>query len=252
MQQIVWEIPSTEVALGPDEVHVWCASLNVGQATIQRLRSVLSADEIEKAERFYFQKDRTAFIVARGLLRRLLGHYLRREPRDMRFNYSRYGKPAVDPSPYESELQFNVSHSHQLALIIFAYGRLVGIDVEYMRKNVEYEELAPRFFSLAENVALNALPEAQKREAFFHCWTRKEAYIKARGEGLSLPLDLFDVSLRPGEPAALLGSREDPREVARWSLQALASADDYASALIVEGHGWHLRCWEWQEDSEIV
>src|SRR5205823_1032898 len=161
--------------------------------------------------------------------------------------YNAYGKPALSSPESELGLNFNLSHSHHIALYAFTYSRNLGIDVEYMRSNVEYEQLAQHFFSPYENAILHAVPTDLKREAFFNCWTRKEAYIKARGEGLSIPLDVFDVSLRPGEPAALLDSREEAQEVARWSLYELAPGPDYAGAVAVEGHGLHLRCWQWAE-----
>jgi 4'-phosphopantetheinyl transferase len=123
----------------------------------------------------------------------------------------------------------------------------VGIDLEYIRSDLQVEQLAERFFSRREIATLRTLPPEVQRQAFFLCWTRKEAYLKARGEGLSLPLDQFDVSLIPGEPAALLSTQRDPYEVSRWSLQELTPAPGYAAALAVEGHGWGLACWQWPD-----
>jgi 4'-phosphopantetheinyl transferase len=123
----------------------------------------------------------------------------------------------------------------------------VGIDLEYIRSDLAVEQIAERFFSRREIATLRALPIDLRTYAFFLCWTRKEAYIKARGEGLSLPLDQFDVSLIPGEPAALLNTQRDLYEVSRWSLQELTPAPGYAAALAVEGHGWHLACWQWPD-----
>jgi 4'-phosphopantetheinyl transferase len=145
------------------------------------------------------------------------------------------------------ELRFNVSHSHGLALYAVTRRRKIGIDIERVRPISGPEQLAARFFSAGENAELCALPEHVKHEAFFNCWTRKEAYVKARGEGLSLPLNQFDVSLNPGEPARLLRVERDPQEAARWSLQGLTPAPGYVAALAVEGHGWRLACWEWRE-----
>ncbi|HEV7237210.1 MAG TPA: 4'-phosphopantetheinyl transferase superfamily protein, partial [Ktedonobacteraceae bacterium] len=143
-------------------------------------------------------------------------------------------------------LSFNISHAHDLALYAFTYVRQVGVDVEYIRLNDDYEHLAQHYFSPYERTVLQTLPMEEKQQAFFQCWTRKEAYIKAKGLGLSLPLDLFDVSLRPNEPAALLQSRENPREAARWSLRELAPGAGYVGALAVEGKkDWQLHCWQW-------
>jgi 4'-phosphopantetheinyl transferase len=132
-----------------------------------------------------------------------------------------------------------------VALYAVARGREVGIDLEFIRRDLEVEQIAERFFSRRETATLRALPTDLRKYAFFLCWTRKEAYIKARGEGLSLPLDQFDVSLIPGEPAALLSAQPDSDEALRWSLQELTLASGYVAALAVEGRGWSLSCWQW-------
>ncbi len=250
VQETVWQIPPFQVALNTDEIHVWRVSLNMQPETIERLSRLLASDERVKAERFRFARDRNQFIIGRGLLRVLLGRYLACEPRDVRFCYSSYGKPSLDAPLAASGLQFNLSHSHQLALLAFTYARNIGVDIEYMRSDVEFEQLAERFFAPDECAVLQTLPPAQRQEAFYNCWTRKEAYIKARGEGLSIPLESFTVSLRPGEPAALLRSREHPSDVPRWSLRALAPGEQYAAALAVDDIHWRLRCWHWLEEAE--
>jgi 4'-phosphopantetheinyl transferase len=206
------------------------------------LLQVLSTEERARAGRFHFQQDRDAFTAARGTLRRLLGSYLDRQPEDLRFVLGPHGKPALLPGTPEAALRFNVSHSGELALIACAWNREVGVDVEKHRPGFAGEAIARRFFSAVEVTSLMALPEAQREAAFFACWSRKEAYIKARGRGLSLSLASFDVSLAPGEPAALLASRDDPREEGRWSLRALDVVDGYSAAVVVEGKGWRLRC----------
>jgi 4'-phosphopantetheinyl transferase len=240
-------MPPSEMALNSDEVHVWRVSLNASQETIERLRQYLAPDERARAERFRFAKDHNQFIIGRGLLRALIGRYLACEPHEVCFGYSSYGKPSLDGYQAEAGLQFNISHSHQLALLAFMYRKDIGIDIEYMRPDVEFEQLAEHFFSPDERAVLLGVPPPLRQQTFYNCWTRKEAYIKARGEGLSIPLDIFDVSLRPGEPAALLQSRENPAEVTRWSLHALTPGEHYAAALAVEGVHWQLRCWDWQE-----
>jgi 4'-phosphopantetheinyl transferase len=205
--------------------------------------SVLSADEHERAERFRFRKDREHFIAARGLLRILLGRYLDLPPRQLSFSYSPYGKPQLAGVSGGAALRFNVSHSHGIALYAVALGREIGVDVEYIRREVVGESIAEHFFSAREVASLRALPAEMQPQAFFNCWTRKEAFIKAIGEGLSFPLDEFDVSLVPDEPAALLNTRNGPLEAARWSLQALPVDEGYVAALAVEGHEWRLECW---------
>jgi 4'-phosphopantetheinyl transferase len=244
----LWDRPPAELALLSDEVHVWCAALEVTTSHLRYLQNMLSADELARASRFHFPKDRRRFIVARGVLRSLLGLYLGLEPRQLCFCYGAYGKPALVPTSGEAGLRFNVSHSHELALYAVTYGREIGVDIEYIRTNVSCEEIAERFFSSRERALLRTLPAPLKYDAFFHCWTRKEAYIKARGEGLSLPLDQFDVAFAPGEPAALLATRWAPREASRWVLRELTPGPGYAAALAVGGHGWRLACWQWPQE----
>jgi 4'-phosphopantetheinyl transferase len=231
--------------LDRDEVHVWRAALNLEKPRLHSLKQILSEDERARTERFYFEKDREHFIAARGLLRTILGRYLDQEPSELRFCYSRYGKPSLAASAGESALRFNISHAHGLALYAVTSGREIGIDLEHLRADFAGEDIAERFFSRREVEALRALPADMRQKGFFNCWTRKEAYIKARGEGLSLPLDKFDVSLAPGEPAALLSTPGDPREAARWSLRELEPGPGYVAALVVEGHDWRLKCWQW-------
>jgi 4'-phosphopantetheinyl transferase len=146
------------------------------------------------------------------------------------------------------ELGFNLAHSHELALYAITRGREVGIDLERIRSNLVDEQIAERFFSPREVVVLRGLPTHRQREAFFNCWTRKEAYVKAKGQGLSIPLDQFDVSLAPGEPAALLSTQWHPQEASRWSLQKLNPGCGYVAALAVEGHDWQVKCWQWSAD----
>jgi len=183
------------------------------------------------------------------VLRDILSCYLRVPPSELGFRYSAYGKPALADNFDAAGVRFNVSHSHEMALFAVTCGREVGVDIEYLGREVRGEEIAEHFFSTQERANLRALPAEMKHLGFFNCWTRKEAYIKAHGEGLSLPLDQFDVSLAPGEAAALLATRSDPREALRWSLQALTPGPGYVAALAVEGQGWQLTCWQWSTTS---
>jgi 4'-phosphopantetheinyl transferase len=242
-----WRSRPEVLVLGGDEIHVWRATLDQTPTQIQSFLHNLAADEQARAERFYFEKDREHFIVARGVLRAILGCYLNRVPEGLSFCYSSHGKPALARESDGYAIRFSVSHSHGVALYAVTRGREVGIDVERIRSDLEVAEVAERFFSRREVAMLRTLPTEVQREAFFRCWTRKEAYIKARGEGLSLPLDQFDVSLAPGEPAAVLGTQRDPSEASRWSLQELTPGPGYVAALAVEGHGWHLTCWQWPD-----
>jgi 4'-phosphopantetheinyl transferase len=211
---------------------------------VQGLLPILDANEVKRAEHFHFQEDRTHFIVARSLLRIILSRYLFIKPSQIHFRYSPYGKPSLDAAYHRANLCFNLSHSCGLALYAITCGREVGIDLEYIREDFPCEEVAERFFSPYEKAMIRRLPAGMKYQAFFNCWTRKEAYMKARGEGLSFPLDQFDVSLLPYEPAALLKTYGDPQQASRWSMKELSPDPYYAAALVAEGHGWHLEQWQ--------
>lgn len=236
--------PPPDLGLAGDVVHVWRASLDAPPVVERQYRDTLAADEVERAGRFYFEHDRRRFTVARGILRSILSHYIRVRPEELRFRYSRYGKPALDVTHGAVPLRFNVSHSAGLALYAIALEREVGVDVEEVRSNVPFAQIAAGTFSPAENVAFCMLPAHMQPLGFFNCWTRKEAYIKARGMGLSLPLDQFDVSLTPGEPALLLRTAGEPEAVHRWSLQELIPGPGFVGAVAAEGHGWQIACWQ--------
>jgi 4'-phosphopantetheinyl transferase len=235
------------LVLGCDEVHVWRATLDQTPSQIQSFRHNLAADEQARAQRFYFERDRGHFIVARGVLRIILGSYLNQAPEGLSFCYSAHGKPALAGESGGDAIRFNVSHSHGIALYAVTRGREVGVDLEHIRSNLAVAEIAERFFSRREVAMLRTLLTEAQREAFFRCWTRKEAYLKARGEGLSLSLDQIDVSLAPGEPDVVPGTQPDSSEASRWSLQELTPAPGYVAALAVEGHGWCLACWQWPD-----
>jgi 4'-phosphopantetheinyl transferase len=244
-EQQSWPDAPERPTLADGEVHVWRASLNQPQAVLRGLSRLLSEDESERAGKFYFPRDRDHFVVARGALREILGRYTGVAPGLLRFTYNRYGKPSLRGGEHEDALRFNVTHSNGVALYALARAREVGVDIEYVREDFAGIEVSERFFSAREVSALRALPRGAFTKAFFDCWTRKEAYIKARGEGLSHPLERFAVSLAPGEPAALLCTDEDPPEAARWSLVELFPGEGFCSALAVEGGRPTLRCWSW-------
>jgi 4'-phosphopantetheinyl transferase len=237
-----WCQPPAELPWPHEEVHVWRATLAWPDAAARRLEQCLSADERDKMQRFRFEKDRRRYLIGRGLLRTLLGRYLEVAAQDLRFETAAAGKPHLASG--QGQLQFNLAHSGEYVLIAIADGRAVGIDVEEIDDDFDAREVAAHFFSPGEQRDLEPLTGRVRIEAFFECWTRKEAYVKARGEGLSLPLEQFDVSLRPGEPARLIATRPDPAEARRWQLSGLDVADRYKAALAVEGQGWTLRFWD--------
>jgi len=226
------------LSLPADEVHIWLAKLD--DYTADSLKVMLAADELARAARFHFDKDRNHFIVARALLRKLLAAYLDVGAGELQISYAEKGKPSLAESR-QGSLKFNVAHSHGLAIYAFSWNREVGIDLEFIREDLAEEKIAERFFSQSEIDSMRGLPAELRKQAFFDCWTRKEAYIKARGEGLSIPLDEFDVSLRPGEVAALLRNHEDPNEVTRWSMQSVAVPAGYVGALVAQGKDWRLK-----------
>jgi 4'-phosphopantetheinyl transferase len=242
-----WPLPPEGWAACDAEVHLWLAELEQPEHTLQRLTGVLAGDELVRAQRFRFERDRRHFIVARGVLRSILSRYLQILPEEVQFEYGLRGKPTLATGCGDGRLRFNLSHSHELALYAVTYDRELGVDIECMRPLDDAESIATHFFSAREQKALRDLPTHLKHQGFFNCWTRKEACIKATGEGLYQSLDGFDVSLAPGEPAQLLAVLGKPDEVRRWTLRALQPPAGYAAALAVEGSGWRLRCWQWEE-----
>ena len=249
-EQQLWLEGPERPLLGEGEVHVWRAGLEPGGPELRRLWEILSTDERQRADRFHFQRDRVHFVAARGGLREILGRYTGATAESLRFSYDSFGKPSLSGPSTSVEaggapLRFNVSHSGGVALYAVAVGRALGVDIERVREDFAGLDIARNFFSPHEVAALSALPADERPTAFFDCWTRKEAYIKALGEGLSHPLHLFTVSLTPGQPAALLRTDDDPAEAARWSLVELFPGEGYRAALAFEGEVSSLRCWRW-------
>ncbi len=238
---------SQTLRLNDDEVHVWYATLDQEAPHVEAFRQTLSPGELARADRFRFEEDRHRFIVARGLLRLILSRYLDVEPAQLRFCYGRYGKPALANGLGEGTLSFNLAHAEGLAVCAVARSRQIGVDVERMRTDFAYQEVVERFFSWREQGVLRALPQRARCVAFFAGWTRKEAYLKARGEGLSLPLREVEVTLAPGEPPALLSVGGDVQEARRWVLHELKPRPGYAAAVAVEGRDWQLEVKEWAE-----
>lgn len=231
-----WRLPPANLTLVHDAIHVWRASLDVGADRLGVLEPLLASDEHDRAARYRFSHDRRQFIAARGLLRLILSRYLGRGPETIAFQYSAQGKPEV------ASLQFNVSHAGGLVLYAIARSRRVGIDVEQIRALPDADQLVDRFFSAREVAAYRSLPAGARPEAFVTCWTRKEAFIKALGQGLSHPLDAFDVTVHPDHPPTLLTLRGDPSAAAHWRLQALPIGAGYAATIAAESPPWQLAC----------
>ena len=240
------------VPLAAGEVHLWRADLGLASGQRQDLLLTLSADEQERASRFHFERDRNRFIAARGILRAILGRYLGLDPAQLQFSYSPHGKPslandcdgAAGKLHPQGQLCFNLSHANDLALYAVAWDCRIGIDLEFLRPLSDLEKLAERFFSTGEARAIKALALEQRPAAFFRCWTGREAYLKATGEGLS-GLETIELSLLPGSPVRLHRINGDPDAVAGWLFQPLDVAADCMAALVVEGQHWTLRQWQW-------
>ena len=227
--------------LPPAEIHLWTVNLDPLPEEVERLTRSLSADERERAGRFHFERHRRQYTVGRGALRELLGSYVGVPAAAVRFTYGPRGKPfladdlAAVTAAGAGRLQFNLSNSHELALVGFVRGMGIGVDVEHHKPMADLEQIAERFFSASERETLRRLPAALKPEAFFNCWTRKEAYLKAVGEGIAAPLDSFDVTLAPGEAPRMLTLQGDAARAARWHFQSFDPAPGYVGALAVEG-----------------
>ncbi|MGE0127944.1 MAG: 4'-phosphopantetheinyl transferase superfamily protein [Blastocatellales bacterium] len=240
-----WATPPKALALCREEVHVWRVSLNQPESEVQESFRLLNPDERERASRFRFPQSRDHFAVARGALRVILGRYLDTPPERLRFRYNAFGKPALENEPAGGDLRFNLSHSHGLALCAITFGCEIGVDVEWMRADLAGEETIAKYFSNQEAETIRKLPPELRTQAFFDCWTRKEAFIKAVGEGLSYPLDQFTVTVTPGQPARLLNARGGEQEAGRWSLAPLNCGDGYAAAVAVEGRIQHIRGYDY-------
>jgi 4'-phosphopantetheinyl transferase len=224
-----WTDPPQSPSLQAGVVDVWRIALDQEAEKLERFRRTLEAHELERASRFHFEKHQRHFIVARGFLRSVVARYLGTQPESLRFVYGAYGKPALES---EHGLRFNLSHSNEVALLAVTLYAELGVDVEHIRADFASEDIARRFFSRTEVETFNSLAKEEQVAAFFRCWTRKEAYIKAIGKGLSQPLDAFDVTLAADRPPALLRAEDD--DASRWLLSDIDIGPGYAGALAVE------------------
>jgi len=225
-------------------VHVWRIHAISSFEWLEPLRSILSSGEIYRAGRFRFDEDQMRFVITHGCLRLLLGKYIHISPDQINFQNGNFGKPHL----VNCELEFNISHSGDYSLIAFAVDRIVGVDVELHRANLEIEKVAKRFFSKREITTLMNLSHEEQSNAFFSIWTRKEAYIKAHGLGLALPLDSFDVSLEPHASNALIATRPDKSEADRWTIRSLDMGDEYSGAVAVDGRELNIEFFDLQID----
>jgi len=241
MDPIHWQTTQSAPPLEPDEVHVWRVFLDWPQAMLHQALSILSPEEKKRAERFVLDLHRSQFIVSHAALRHILSRYINQPAAVINFTQGTHGKPYL----LQPDVQFNMSDSKQLALYAITKNREVGIDIEWMRPDIDRMGIAKRFFALQEQQQLRALPQAQQLTGFYQCWARKEAYIKVIGQGLSFPLANFSVSLQPDGFNNLLSVNDDTEEVKRWSLGSIAVAEGYAAALAVEGEISKIHYFDW-------
>jgi len=228
-----------------NEVHVWRTSLDLTTVQSESLIGILSPDELSRAGRFRFEKDQKRFVAARGILRMILGRYMGKKPIELRFEYTSYGKPILATNSGYDTIRFNLSHSGVIALYAISRGRNIGIDIERVQDDFAVEQVAGRFFSQGEICSLNNVDKKNRSETFFQYWTRKEAFIKAKGEGISFPMENCDVSLLSGKilsPIILLGENI---ESSCWYGQDLFPCPGYASAFSVEGCDLDLSYWHY-------
>jgi 4'-phosphopantetheinyl transferase len=236
-----WLVEPLNPELTTNCVHLWRAALDCEPAVTSRLEETLAQGERDRANRFFSQIDRNHFIAARGILRELLGTYLNLAPSEIEFCYGDNGKPALNPQTRGPVVQFNLSHSGNLAVYAFSLRRRLGIDVELVRPQSAAEDIAARYFAQQEVTELRKLPPSMQVEGFFNCWTRKEAYVKARGAGLSIPLDSFTVSTKPDAPVELHAA-----DSAEWSIHSFRPSRRHVGAVAVEGKSCLFRYLSWQ------
>ena len=239
-----WVVTDNHPPLETHEVHVWKIGLLASQVQLDQLRTLLSDDELERADRFRFDRHRRRFITGRAVMRILLGRYTGRLPEALDFSYNPHGKPSLKDA---GSLEFNFTNSRDLALLCVARQRQLGIDLEHLGRHADYAGIVNRFFAEREIEELFSIPESRRHAAFLTGWTRKEAYIKALGTGLSLPLGKFAVTIDPQVAPSLISADDMPDEPDRWTFRHLEPEPGYVASLVVEGGGWEIRNYCWKE-----
>ena len=246
-----WPDPPAHLELSSGDVHIWHAGLNLPDGAVRRAELTLSTVERARAGRFRFEHDRRRFVAAHGALRAILGRYLETAPEQVQMEQAPGGKPRLPVTANLRDIEFSMAHSQDVALYAVAVAMQVGIDVEYLRPMAEAEQIAARFFAAPEIAALAllaALPEEQRLEGFYTCWTAKEAYTKAIGAGLAYPLPRVEVAIAGGRLAAIDGNAD---EAARWFVQTFRPAPDHIAALVVESQAPRLSFWRYESSSDL-
>jgi 4'-phosphopantetheinyl transferase len=247
---LLWSAGPAQPVLQDAEVHVWAVPLDLSAEEIAACLKVLDSSEQERAARRRFEPHRSRFIAARASLRMVLARYVKTTPEEIQFAYGPHGKPSLQ-FPTSPVLEFNATDSDDLVLVAVTAAGPVGVDVERIRALKDADALVKRFFSPRENDLFQKLPEEQKPVAFFNLWTRKEAFLKGTGEGISHSLNRVEVSFLPGKPAAFLPGAT-LEGLARWALQELVPAEGFAAALATRFPPSGIQCWRWEHTSRYL
>lgn len=241
----VWKSPTPPPILECDRIHIWRANLDLPEAKISHLNTLLSPDEVAKANKFRFPIHRRRYIAARGILRQLLGNYLQISPSKLKFDYGDRGKPRLSNLEHSTPLQFNVSHSQEYALYGLTYHDPIGVDLEYIRKMPDAVKIAQRFFSSREYELIKSTVGKEQQILFFTLWTAKEAYLKAIGTGLAG--DLSSIGLEVSPSGLITGTGKEDRAMADWSFYPCLPAMDYTGAIAVQTNKSpkKIEFWHW-------
>lgn len=244
-----WKKPNQELSLSAKEVHVWRTSLNVSDSEIIHLKNFLSSQELERVHRLKNPMHGRNALAGYGILREILGRYLAMDPKKIRFDFGSHGKPYIAMDMNHLRIQFNMTHTRQLVLYALTLENEIGIDAEYVDDKVRAEDLAMRFFSSLEYQQLMKLSQQSRLAGFYRCWTRKEAFIKAHGKGLSYPLNKFSVSLDPHCVDCLIDLDDPELSIRDWKLTSLIENEEYMAALAVENGFSQINRFQWQESN---
>jgi len=249
MKTIRGSRPPAGWRLSPADVHVWTISLDVASAVLDAFAAILSSSELERAQQFRSGQPRNRFIAGRAQMRTLLSRYLQTEPAKLEFGYGSGGKPFLSGAFAENGLNFNLTHSDNLALLAVTRAGMIGADIERIRPLTDADRLVDRFFSERESAAFHKLPAEQKPVAFFNLWTRKEAWLKATGAGIGHLLNAVEPSFLPGEAVRFISLPVDAQPMAPWMLHDLQPAPDFIAAMAVRAEVKLRRCCCWNQEA---
>lgn len=246
----VWQYPLQQPALSDNQVHVWCADLNLPDLELARLGTFLSDDEIARANKFRFVEHQKRFTAARGILRQLLANYLQISPCEVKFDYSDRGKPSLSGCHHNHHLQFNLSHSQNHALYGFTLNDLIGVDVEYIKDMPDAIKIAQRFFSTQEYELIKSTAIKEQERLFFTLWTAKEAYLKALGTGLAGSLDTVEIEVNPTRLRMVAGSKVTAGE---WELYSCSPKNNYIGAIAIKSDqpNPEISFWSWHHSQQF-